>query len=201
VVISPLPAEQRPIPSSPHRPRKERERSLPHRTSFLRRRNDQRNTRLRIFHQHQPSAPHFQKNERQGVVLTELVLLRPLRPPSHLKDSGIPAGKHSKVISNRRRLPPKTTSTRCRWCSPQPPCLCNVWCATRLRPLAHNQRLRRAVTFSVPSTSWKSQVVRPLDSLHSRCITQHVMSTSRCPVCKNALLLYCLFKLDLPVSS
>ena len=34
-----------------------------------------------------------------------------------------------------------------------------------------------------------------------RCITQHVMSTPRCPVCDNALLLYCLFKLDLPVAS
>ena len=32
----------------------------------------------------------------------------------------------------------------------------------------------------------------------ARCITRHVMSTSRCPVCGNALLLYCLFKLDLP---
>jgi len=35
----------------------------------------------------------------------------------------------------------------------------------------------------------------------SECITRHVVSTSRCPVCDNALLLYCLFKLDLPVSS
>jgi len=33
------------------------------------------------------------------------------------------------------------------------------------------------------------------------CITQHVMSTPRCPVCNGALLLYCLFKLDLPVLS
>ena len=40
-----------------------------------------------------------------------------------------------------------------------------------------------------------------LYSLHIRCIAQHVMSTSRCPVCNNALLLYCLFKLDLPVLS
>ncbi|KAF9788544.1 hypothetical protein BJ322DRAFT_1106523 [Thelephora terrestris] len=31
------------------------------------------------------------------------------------------------------------------------------------------------------------------------CITQHVTSTPRCPVCDGALLLYCLFKLDLPV--
>jgi len=35
----------------------------------------------------------------------------------------------------------------------------------------------------------------------SECITRHVMSTSRCPVCDNALLLYCLFKLDPQVSS
>ena len=35
----------------------------------------------------------------------------------------------------------------------------------------------------------------------ARCITRHVISTSRCPVCDNALLLYCLFKLDLSVSS
>ena len=34
-----------------------------------------------------------------------------------------------------------------------------------------------------------------------RCITQHVASTSRCPVCNSSLLLYCLFKLDLPVTS
>ena len=42
---------------------------------------------------------------------------------------------------------------------------------------------------------------RKLYSLRIRCITQCVMSTSRCPVCDNALLLYCLFKLDLPVLS
>jgi len=35
----------------------------------------------------------------------------------------------------------------------------------------------------------------------SECIAQHVMSTSRCPVCDNVLLLYCLFTLDLPVLS
>jgi hypothetical protein len=29
------------------------------------------------------------------------------------------------------------------------------------------------------------------------CITQHVSSTSRCPVCNSSLLLYCIFKLDL----
>jgi hypothetical protein len=40
-----------------------------------------------------------------------------------------------------------------------------------------------------------------LGSLCTRCITRRVMSDSRCPVCDNALLLYCLFKLDLPVSS
>ena len=40
---------------------------------------------------------------------------------------------------------------------------------------------------------------RKLYSLCIRCITQRVMSTPRCPVCDNALLLYCLFKLDLPV--
>ena len=197
------------MPSSPHRPwkEKEKERLLPHQTISLRRRNDRRNTRLRIFHQHQPSAPPSQKNERRGMLLSHPGPLRPLRPSSRWKDIGIPVlmqertpGKHSKVSSNRRP-PPKTTSTRRRRCSPQPPCPCDVWCATRLRPLAHDQRLRCAVTFSVPSTSWKFQLVRPLDSLHSRCIAQHVMSTSRCPVCKNALLLYCLFKLDLPVSS
>lgn len=33
------------------------------------------------------------------------------------------------------------------------------------------------------------------------CIIQHVTLTPRCPVCDNALLLYCLFKLDLPVLS
>jgi len=32
------------------------------------------------------------------------------------------------------------------------------------------------------------------------CITQRVMTTPRCPVCDGALLLYCSFKLDLPVS-
>jgi len=35
----------------------------------------------------------------------------------------------------------------------------------------------------------------------SECITQHVVSASRCPVCNSCLLLYCLFKLDLPVTS
>ena len=43
--------------------------------------------------------------------------------------------------------------------------------------------------------AWKSS------SRYTRCITRHVMSTSRCPVCDNALLLYCLFKLDLPIPS
>jgi len=47
----------------------------------------------------------------------------------------------------------------------------------------------------------KSQGARPLDSLHNRCITQHVMSTSSCPLYNDPLLLYCLFKFDLPVSS
>ena len=42
---------------------------------------------------------------------------------------------------------------------------------------------------------------RKLYSLRIRCIAQHVMSTSRCPVCDHTLLLYCLFKLDLPVLS
>jgi len=32
-----------------------------------------------------------------------------------------------------------------------------------------------------------------------KCITQRVMTTPSCPVCDGALLLYCLFKLDLPV--
>jgi len=40
---------------------------------------------------------------------------------------------------------------------------------------------------------------RAFGLLPTRCITQHVMSTSRCPVCDNALLLYCLFKLDFSV--
>jgi len=35
----------------------------------------------------------------------------------------------------------------------------------------------------------------------SECITGHVVSTSRCPVCNSTLLLYCLFKLDLLVKS
>ena len=35
----------------------------------------------------------------------------------------------------------------------------------------------------------------------TRCITQQVLSNSRCPVCDDALLLYCLFKLDLLVLS
>ena len=71
-----------------------------------------------------------------------------------------------------------------------------------LRPSVRGQRLRCVVTFSVPSTSREAQTAPPLDSLCTvRCITQRVMSTSRCPVCDNALLLYCLFKLDLQVSS
>ena len=43
--------------------------------------------------------------------------------------------------------------------------------------------------------AWKSS------SRYTRCITRHVMMTSKCPVCDNALLLYCLFKLDLPIPS
>ena len=35
----------------------------------------------------------------------------------------------------------------------------------------------------------------------TRCITRHVMASSECPVCESALLLYCLFKLNLSVSS
>jgi len=35
----------------------------------------------------------------------------------------------------------------------------------------------------------------------SECITKHVVSTSRCPVCNSSLLLYCLFALDLQVAS
>ena len=37
------------------------------------------------------------------------------------------------------------------------------------------------------------------DSLCTRCITRYVMFSSKCPVCDNTLLLYCLFKLDLPL--
>lgn len=35
------------------------------------------------------------------------------------------------------------------------------------------------------------------DLLSVRCITQHVSSTSRCPMCNSSLLLFSLFKLDL----
>lgn len=42
---------------------------------------------------------------------------------------------------------------------------------------------------------------RTLGSLYTRCITRRLMSTSRCPVCDDALLLHCLFKLDLPALS
>lgn len=41
--------------------------------------------------------------------------------------------------------------------------------------------------------------MQSLTSLLCSCITQAVVSNSECPVCKNATLLYCLFRLDLSV--
>jgi hypothetical protein len=70
----------------------------------------------------------------------------------------------------------------------------------RPRRSRHNPRSLHAVTFFAPSTFQGAYVLYPSDLLPVRCITQHVVSTSRCPVCNSSLLLYCLFKLDLPAS-
>jgi len=74
---------------------------------------------------------------------------------------------------------------------------CATSAMTALTPLS----LQCRVCDALPTVGSRPTVTMCGHLFCSECITRHVMSTSKCPVCDEALLLYCLFKLDLPVPS